>query len=527
MTPRRVLLWMAVLAIGSPPAGQAQTRVTLCSSDTQSGPGMNLAQALAQGGVIGFECPAGATIRMTTGHNVPSGTTIDGGGRVTLDAHGTPMTMFFVERGSLSLRAITIRGARQRRTIARTLPSVAYSTGELVLEGVTIEASESPVLARGGGRVTRSNFTGNQGWAVNLDGNGLVEQSTFIANGTGLSIKAGTVRGSVFSQHTAGALRVTYPQADVRITANTFERNAGEGALVLSQRAGRDGNGVVIVNRCTFRNNSNGTGGGAVTIYDTTAAAQRQSPVIIEALRRLPPARFVIMYSRFEGNEGRTAGAIRADLANTRGLTIRGGIFLRNTSAESGGAISWQGRSLLVTHSIFRLNAAAATGAALFARMQEPQTTWAVANSLVVENSAGPQGAAIDADAMSVINVTIARNRSYGIANVTGARLIANTLLDGNQSGNCLNVSTDAFQGPNLQHGASDCSGVPVQDPELDALYIPSTGSVARAAGDLAICRADPVSRTDLLFQSRGTRPYCAVGAFERPPVRRIPRRRG
>jgi len=68
---------------------------------------------------------------------------------------------------------------------------------------------------------------------------------------------------------------------------------------------------------------------------------------------------------------------------------------------------------------------------------------------------------------------------------------------------------------------------VGAQDPQLDALYVPVIGNSALTSGDLAICAAEPVAGNDLMFQSRGTTGKCALGAYERPPVRRVSGRRG
>jgi hypothetical protein len=56
----------------------------------------------------------------------------------------------------------------------------------------------------------------------------------------------------------------------------------------------------------------------------------------------------------------------------------------------------------------------------------------------------------------------------------------------------------------------------------LDEFYVPALGSVASRGGDPSICRGAAVSGADLVFQSRSDPKACALGAFERAPVRKF-----
>jgi hypothetical protein len=95
-------------------------------------------------------------------------------------------------------------------------------------------------------------------------------------------------------------------------------------------------------------------------------------------------------------------------------------------------------------------------------------------------------------------------------------------ILAGNGGGNCKGIAAGAFKGGNLQFGNASCPGVAVEDPFLDALYVPAPGSRTLVMGDLAICRSAPVSRTDIMFNARGIGARCAIGAFEQAPLRRL-----
>ena len=274
--------------------------------------------------------------------------------------------------------------------------------------------------------------------------------------------------------------------------------------------------------RSVFTNNTHGFGGGAVNIFDDIAG---RPPALRETLRRWPPARFEFAYSRFAANAGRSGGAMFADLANSSGLRIKGGIFVGNQAMESGGAISWQGRAFVVTHSVFRANRAGNEGGALFGIGHEPGEPWIIANSIFAENEVPAPGGTIQAGPAGLFNVTIANNAGFGIvADPAPGRgpVVANAILSQNSGGNCRGLEPTAFRGANLQFGHWDCPGVSVGDPYLDEIYAPRLGSLALHLGDLATCVAPPVSRTDIAFQGRGFDGSCALGAFEHPPLKRV-----
>lgn len=525
MTPRMPTM-VAASIVGcllATASALADGHVTLCQTDTQAGPGINLATAVALGGRITFACGAGASIRMTTRHQLRPGTVVDGGG-VTLDAHGAPLTMFYVAQGDVTLRRLTLRDAKRNTSRFRERDATVLETPRGgTLEDVTVEASTSPIRIGGAATIIRSRFLGNSGWAADVS-EANVQDSSFIGNETGLNLKVGTVRKSVFVENRGAGVRVSYPLGTVRILASTFERNTGDGAVVLSQRAGQRSVGVIEIRRSVFRQNVSSTDGGAVSIRDTTLAYSHPAN-IVEALRRLPPARFVLAYNQYIGNRAQGGGAIHADLTNTGGLTIQGGIFQQNAATGMGGAIAWTSGPVLVTHSIFRGNSSGSGGAALHGRDATVGPTSGVANTLVVENVAVGRNGAVDVNSARLFNVTIAKNVGVGLtATASVAPTISNSILSENSRGNCRDVDAMSFRGPSLQFGAVDCPGVPSQDPELDSFYAPSHSSPALVGGQVEICRNAPVSRVDIVFQSRRKPKTCALGAFERPPMRRLSR---
>ena len=220
---------------------------------------------------------------MTISHTVPPGTIIDGGDNVTLDAHGAALTMFRVPNGTFAMQKITLQGGKALHRLPRSrggVPIISVS-GSLSLTGVTITGSEFSVDVKGNATITDSNFIENSG-SVSVEGNATVTDSEFLKNSDqALSLNKGTVEGSTFSGNTKGAIQVDFPTGRVSIVASTFDGNTGDSAITLSQRSNQSGAGEVSIRRSVFRNNVSQTGGGAITIFDTTLGA------ITEKVKRL------------------------------------------------------------------------------------------------------------------------------------------------------------------------------------------------------------------------------------------------
>jgi len=503
-----------------PVAAQAQTYVDRCRSDVEPG-GMNLATALAVSRDIIIDCPRGSSIRITQGYRLPPGVSIEGQG-TTLDAHGLQGTIFYVPQGDFLAQDLTIQNAKRWHSQLGRLASVLLVQGNATLEDVELVANEAPVEVGGTVTVIRGAFLGNASTALYARSEAIIRDTRFLGNGTGLVMRSGTVTKSVFSRNTNAGLRISHATGDVTITDATFTSNEGGGAVELSQRAGAEGV-LISIRRSRFENNANTSGGGAITIYDSTATA---SSVARPILMRMPPARFLVAYSQFIRNQGTQAGAIEADLFSSDGLQVVGGIFVSNVSSSAGGAIAAKGRGMLVEHSLFRGNDAP-RGAAIYADYPDGDSRWIVSNSLFAGNST-TDGGIVQANPIELYNVTIARNIGIGVVSdfhgpASPATKLANTIITENSTGNCRGVPPAAFEGPNLVFGIVDCGGASELDPMLDSMFVPALGSPVLAMGDVDTCRSAPVARNDIVFQSRATGDRCALGAFERPPHRRAP----
>jgi predicted outer membrane repeat protein len=506
-----------LLTVGAIPLVQADAVVTACTSDT--GPGVNLRQALAVGGMIYFQCLPGSVIRVTSIYTLPPGTAVDGGDAVTLDGFGITGPLLS-STGKVTLRRITLRNLNQLRThLGRARGSVLYAP-EVELDHATIEGSENPIEAGQKLTVVDSTFRANRGFALIADvrSTAWVQRSNFVGNESAALITQGKILSSTFTNNSRGAVSINFPTNSVEIRHSTFQGNKGASAVLLSQRSSSEGGAIVTLRDNHFIDNNGTPDAGAITIYDSVATAP---PSTQPSLSHFPPCRFQSTFDRFSGNSGGSAGAIAADLRNTSGIAIRGGVFTNNRSASNGGAVSAGGGQMDVSHSLFKGNHAVGKGAAIYA--SDDGSPLSVSNSLIVEN-AGTAAGAVNAATIAMVNTTVARNEMTGIVlrGHGGAPALANLIVSENKGHNCEGIAAAGFQGPSLQFGPVDCAGVPIGDPYLDSLYIPSLGSPALSSGDIRICRASPVNGLDLLFQGRRHPSVCALGAFEHPPVRKV-----
>ena len=506
-----------LLGVGS---AWAEMWVTACDSDTQSGAGLNLAQALVAGGVIRFQCPTGSTIRVTGHYTLTRSTLIDGGDAVTLDGHGA-FGLLLTAAENIVLRHITLRGFTSVpviRPVGRPeFTTVLHAGGNAELDHVTVEGSNYPIKVNGIATVRDSAFVGNRGFALQVGGTAFVERTRFTGNQQALEIKAGWVRNCDFTGQTGRAVTVRSPSGPVEIRHSTFTATRGAPALALSQRAGPSGPQTVTVRANVFRDNDGGVKGGAIDLYDMVQEARDHgAPSAAEVFATWPPAGFVLSYNRFIGNRSGHGGAISADLVHTNGMVSTGDLFMDNAAVGAGGAVAVSGGALRMSHTLFKGNRAGAEGAALAVL---PNATATLANALVVGN-AGPSGT-IEGSAVTLANVTVADNYAVGLLLETSSARATNVLLSRNRPADCARVPAGAFQGGALQSDGS-CPGVATGEAFLDAFYVPAVGSPALRAGDPRVCHSAQVGGFDLPFQGRVNPSVCALGAFERAPVRKF-----
>lgn len=526
----------------------ADSTVTACSVDVQTGSGTNLAQALQAGGNIYFACPHPSTIYLTHSYTINAETWLWGGDAITLNGDAFYLTLYpsstgsinFLVNGSAHFEHIALSHfALPRISIFHSINAAALKvarSGSLSLDHVTVTYSDTPIGSLGALAITSSVFRNNYGIAVVSLGTALsIQNTSFSANATAVFMAGGIIAGSAFTSNTQGAIDVDYPRMDVQIRDSSFQGNSGTSAILMSQLGAAVSGAVVTLRRDTFDGNDGGSSAGAVSIQDPGSPAYfssgrpQRTIKINPFFARLPPTRFDFEFDTFANNrsEGSStatsvAGALGLDLRQTAGATVRGGLFTGNVSGTHGGAISSGGGALTIEQAVFKQNRAP-TGAAVFSPSDAGSVT--MANALVVENSAS--GASLDLGAGRLANVTVAHNSAIGLrySGTDGNLSVANSILDTNALGNCRTVPAVAMRMANLQFGGTDCPGVTDVDPQLDSMYVPAFSSPAVGHGDTAVCRTSPVSGKDVVFQLRNHPVGCAIGAYERPPIKLVPRK--
>jgi hypothetical protein len=512
MTAHLQVIGFVLLALCAARPAVADATVTACASDKQTGAGTNLAQALAAGGVIFFRCPAGSVIRISDHYDLPGPVRIDGGGTVTLDGGGVART-FLTARQNIILRRITLKGFARIHGRLGNLPGILLAFGDAELDAVSVGSSDGPFDLLHKGTVSGSSFIGNTGVALKVSGAASITGSRFIGNEEALFMGEGSLRNCNFQNNSKGAVRISGLDAAAEIMHSTFTGTRGGPALAMASQARLAGLSV-NVRANQFTDNA----AGAVQVFDSVAEARgfNLPAATINALLRLPPARFALSYNRFSGNGGDRGAAINADLTRAAGLASTGDIFTGNTSTGDAGGVFATAGALTLTHAVLRGNRAAGRGAAI---MAGPAAQISVSNSLVIGNSGGD--GAIAGGAITLANVTVAQNSAAGLSLVAPGSRVVNSIFAGNQPANCVRVAAGVFQGRNAVSDAS-CPGVAPSQPALDTFFVPEPGSAAARDGDAAVCRATPVNGVDLTFQARHDPAGCALGAFERAPAAKL-----
>ena len=535
MRPSLVLLLLLSL---SPCLASAVTSVNVCHSDTAvGGPGTtNLASALAVGGDISIDCPAGSVLRVSGSHSVSRHVNIEGRG-VTLLIDTAALPAFAIGAGArLRMSELTLNSTGSVPT-GRTPGLTTFLVGRrgtLELEAVTARGLARPAFVMEEGRAVlfRTRFEHGSD-PIRVDG-GRVEilpKSAFEYWDTALHVLSGSVSisGTTFRRSRLLMDRCTFSIVDSEFLDSDVRSKALSGGAIDTDCSGR-------IDRSLFVNN-HAVDGGAINLRNGLAdvrlfrvrffhnsasgnggAIHRHKFLLVRGSRAPPLS---LGYCVFRANHAENGGAVYLPSGVVEARAVH---FANNVARHTGGGI--YARAFRMSRGTLVRNSAAVQGGGMYSLVEwHPApglVTNVVANSLVVKNSA-PQGAGIYGSAMRVVNATIADNIGSGIsggaARVQPAITLTNTVVTGNSGGNCAPPSGSngviAANGPNLQFPSSDCPGITVADPTLDPLYSPVVGSPALAAADLNICKSDPVSARDVYGEPRPQGKGCTIGAVE------------
>jgi predicted outer membrane repeat protein len=527
----------ALVLLSFAQAVRADSVVTLCSTDTQSGAGRNLRDAIAGGGRITFSCPSATVIRITQPHNLDSVTEIDGGNQITLDGGGA--TSIFVSKGglhgrTLALRRLAIRGGKpdavaiippgqsgaitivfnsdtshaifDQLTITDTERPVYFAFGTLQVLGSRFTNNTGPVLDVGTNvatvtvSVSATVFQRNLGAAITGFGAALTIDNVEVAGRSdgsdlGSSFNGGTltVRNSRFhdiwgGKQCGGALQTTASTTISNTTFTNNRSNCGGGAVYIWGAAAD-----VHLNAITCENNQSNGRGGAIAVDDPVGPVD-------------------IRFGEFRNNHALWGGGVSLYGASTHFTATAAGLSFKSNSADLiGGALYVDRANLQLQRGIFVDNQSSKGATVAFEANTPP---WLLANVLIARNTGTAAVAGADG---SLVNSTITVNNALGVA-LSGRVRVTNTVLANNLPQNCQFSGAGALDngGSNVQFPTTSCAAsVAVADPMLDEFFVPAPESPLQNAGIDSICLAAPVFGRDVYGQHRPRATHCTIGAVE------------
>ena len=168
---------LAVTLLGLSAASQA-LEVTACASDSQTGAGTNLQQAIAAAGTVSFRCPPGARLLVVGTHAVTADTIIDGGNAVTLVVRLGGGPALAVGNSRLTLTRMRLEG-ETRVPIGRT-PGITTlmvsGSGSAEFRNVVAHRLDRPLFVLQNGRavIVESTFSDGPD-PIRITGNGQLE----------------------------------------------------------------------------------------------------------------------------------------------------------------------------------------------------------------------------------------------------------------------------------------------------------------------------------------------------------------
>ena len=507
------------------PRTEAAGLVTACAFDNQVGAGKNFRDAMAGGGTVTFNCPAGSVMRLTQEYSLAAPVSILGGNRVTLDAQGANMFKTSIENLHVEIRDITLRNARR---FPLGLFGFIYSGSmvqgpiDLDLEHVTIRDSHHPIDVRNA-VIADSTFVGIQ-HVVMRAATVVAVRTSFNCPETSLPFAFRGTQSLTFDHVTVNGCGRIWAVGDTLIRDSEIINNLEKYPQLPGGTMSIVG-GNVRIEKTSFTGNR-ANQGGAIYMTHGSLSLRRVRFLTNRATGPAPPysnadVKLELRYVRFIQNQAAVGGAIALhEGANNRTATVTGDalLFQANTASDSGGAVYIERGGLSFGRPIFVDNRAQ-TGGAVFGG---PRAVVQLANGLMIRNIAN-EGSAFAGAALRLSNATVSDNRGLALAwpgaAGAGSVTIKNSIVSRNTGGNCApapapDVIVDA--GNNIQFPDASCgAGIRTVDPLLDEFYAPSPLSLARNAGDNAACEAAPVFARDVYGEHRPRAERCTIGAVE------------
>ena len=504
-----------------------------------------LADALALGGAITFDCGAGPQfIIFSIAITITTTASLNGGDLITLSGNNATR-LFDVQSGSnLTLSHITLSNAY----VVGDGGAIYNEPGAvLAIDHATFHGNKTDDTHSGGAIINRGTLTiSNSTFDSNSSGNGGALYSRFSPSST-------TIADSLFLHNAAlnttngwGGAMLIWDGAPVTVTSSQFISNTARwgGALYVFPNSRLTLTASLVAdNLADGGASADGSGGG---IYNNASLVMADT--LLERNQVMAPVGVSYpgqraggaIYNADSGSMRMTGGALRGNRAQYGGGLYSFGnasletVTLADNIAGTGGAIASVNGPMTITLSISgtTLSGNQASLAAYPAVVTPAGSAIYNANPLNATNTtlSGNSGAhAIDESNSSITltSVTLAQNSdgalgSYPGSNSSQVRLF-DTLLAYNGSANCDPSLFGTFTSQNSLSSDSSCTWIGIQnksavDPLLGSLgyhggptltHVPAANSPAVDAG--ANCPA-----TDQRGITRPQGPACDIGAVER-----------
>jgi predicted outer membrane repeat protein len=396
-------LWLVSLAgvllsaLALSPAAAAPAGGVVSGACTET----DLNNALAGGGTVTFSCGGPKTISLSSVKTITQGTTIDGGGVITLTGNSDTQ-LFSVNLGTaLTLRRIVLyRGYSDTSDGGAVVNHGTLTLADTVISnsGTDVDHNGGAIFSDGALNVSGSTFTemnSGSGGAIYLNsagGKAQISASSFGSNqafnaltGYGGAIWVGPgaqldLHNSYLAANMAprgGALYIS-PGGVANITANPltlsfFDNSASKTGGAINNQAGGQLNtsGVYLYNNHTVTGTPGIGGGGA--IYSAGALSLHDT--------------------YFVNNTARLGGGLRLDgpSSGTLSVVLDRNAFVNNFAQVSGGGMYLEGAGsqVLLTHSLVDENTAKTGAGGGIARINNGLT---VIDSSIIANGAGSSG---------------------------------------------------------------------------------------------------------------------------------------
>jgi Chlamydia polymorphic membrane protein (Chlamydia_PMP) repeat len=262
--------------------------VTNCTNDTELQSKVAEMES-GQGGTLTFNCGT-ATIAVTTQlPTISRNTTIDGGGKITLNGNAAVRFFSVNNTGILTLKNIVLKNGYGGSGDGGAISS----TGQLTLDHVTIDHGSSPfnggaVYTTGLVHITNSTLSNNiasRGGAIYASGVNTqltITNSTLNDNSADTDKLAGaiyvegplTVTGTTFTHNLAGSAGAIYARKVVAATSATISNSTFQGNQATGSYPNANGGALYVENETatvqfgTFQNNHAQSGGAIFVLTD-------------------------------------------------------------------------------------------------------------------------------------------------------------------------------------------------------------------------------------------------------------------